>query len=257
MEENMNHTSDNNGEKDHTNAQKADTITIKKDQLWKYSTFVLGALVLVMAFVAFGNNGGVTGNVVAPSPTPPSAAAPAAAPPAQPSQVTASADDDPRIGPADAPVEIIEFSDFQCPFCQRAAPTIKQVIAEYGDKVSFVYRDFPLSSIHPNAQKAAEAAECVRDAAGNDEAFFVYHDKLFENIQALSPDNLKTWASEQGYDIADCLDSGKFTAEVQKDTADAQAAGGRGTPYFVINGKPLSGAQPFSAFKQIIDAELA
>jgi protein-disulfide isomerase len=236
--------------------QKNDSITLKKSDLYKYSTFVLGALVIVMAFVAFGDNGGVTGNVVntggnnAPSPTP------SAGPPPSPSQVTASADDDARIGSANAPVEIIEFSDFQCPFCSRAAPTMKQIVSEYGDKVTIVYRDFPLDSIHPMATPAAIAAECVREQS-DDETYFEYHDKIFANQQALSNDNLKAWAKELGYDIGSCLDSQKYLSEVRKDLADAQAAGGQGTPYFVINGKPLSGAQPFSAFKQVIDAELA
>jgi protein-disulfide isomerase len=243
---------ENNQEKKEYSSKEDDgeTITLKKETLWKYSTFILAALVIVMYFTGF-NSGGVTGNVVN-QPTAPSQ--PSA--PTQPSQVSASADDDPRKGPADAPVEIIEFSDFQCPFCSRAVPTIKQIEAEYGDQVTIVYRDFPLTSIHPMAQPAAEAAECVRDQGG-DEAFWVYHDTIFENQQALSQESLRTWASDQGYDIDECLTSGKFTSEVQKDTQDAQAAGGRGTPYFVINGKPLSGAQPFAAFKAAIDAELA
>lgn len=227
-----------------------DTITISKDKLWKYSTFVLLALVVVGGFVAFGDDGPKTGAVVgAPTAAPTQAAGGLAV-------VSASADDDARIGSPDAPVEIIEFSDFQCPFCSRAASTIKQILDEYGDQVTFVYRDFPLDSIHPMATPAAIAAECVRENGG-DEAFFEYHDKIFANQQALSNDNLKAWAQEFGYDIGSCLDSQKYLDEVKKDLADAQAAGGRGTPYFVINGNPLSGAQPFSAFKLIIDAELA
>ena len=231
-----------------------ETITINKSAIWKYSTFVLGALVVVLAFVTFSNDGGVTGNVVNTGGQPSALNQPTA--PTQPSQVTASADDDARIGNPNAPVEIIEFSDFQCPFCQRVAPTVKQILDEYGDKVTFVYRDFPLTSIHPFAQPAAEAAECARKQGGKDEAYFKMHDKIFENQQTLSNDNLKKWAKELGYNIDKCLDSGEFRSEVQKDLADGQAAGGQGTPYFVINGKPLSGAQPFAAFKQVIDAEL-
>lgn len=175
---------------------------------------------------------------------------------AKTTRVTVSADDDARIGSKDAPVEIIEFSDFQCPFCARAEPTIKQILAEYGDKVTFVYRDFPLDSIHPMATPAAIAAECVREQ-GKDEAFFKYHDKIFENQQSLSIPNLKKWAKDMGYNIDKCLDEQRYLSEVRKDLLDAQAAGGQGTPYFLINGKPLSGAQPFSVFKQIIDEELA
>lgn len=225
------------------------TLTIRKDALWKYSTFLLLALLIVGGVVFFTGDKPTTNNVVANNAQPTTV-------PSQPSRVTASADDDARIGPENAPVEIIEFSDFQCPFCARAAPTVKQILDEYGDKVTFVYRDFPLDSIHPMATPAALAAECVREGGG-DEAYFEYHDKIFANQQALSEDNLKSWAQELGYGIGSCLDSQKYLDEVRKDLADGQAAGGQGTPYFVINGKPLSGAQPFAAFKQVIDAELA
>ncbi|KKK62111.1 hypothetical protein LCGC14_3007620, partial [marine sediment metagenome] len=103
----------------------------------------------------------------------------------------------------------------------------------------------------------AEAAECVRDeAGGSDEAYFDYHDKIFANQASLSESSLKQWAQELGYNIDSCLSSGKFKAEVQKDLADAQSAGGRGTPFFVINGIPISGAQPFSVFQQAIESEL-
>ena len=216
------------------------TITIKKQDLWKYSTFVLLAVVAVFLYLNFGGDGNTSGAAVNTGS----------------GTASASADDDARIGNKNAKVEIIEFSDFQCPFCKSVSLTIKQVLQEYGDKVTLVYRDFPLDSIHPMATPAAIAAECVREQ-GKDEAYFDYHDKIFDNQALLSSDNLKKWAKELGYDIDSCLDSQKYLKEVQKDLADAQAAGGRGTPYFVINGNPLSGAQPFSAFKQIIDAELS
>lgn len=242
------------------------TLTIRKDALWKYSTFLLLAILIIGGFFVFtGNNSGTTGNnVVAPTQQP-----------TQPSQVTASADDDPVLGDKNAPVEIIEFSDYQCPFCRKFwTETLPLIKAEYIDtgKVKFVYRDFPLDSIHPGATPAAIAAECVRDQYGGDEAYFKYHDKIFEEQNILdsgspqgpvqgtaqfSSSDLKKWAKDLGYDIDSCLDSQKFLNEVRGDLSDAQSAGGRGTPYFVINGKPLSGAQPFSAFKQVIDAELA
>jgi protein-disulfide isomerase len=241
----------------HESSSEGGTITIKKQDLWKYSTFVLLAILIVGSVVVFTGNDNITGNVAAntaPSqPTQPTQ-------PGEPSRVTASVDDDPVLGSEDAPVTIIEFSDYQCPFCGRFwSETLPQIKSQYIDtgKVRLVYRDFPLTSIHPFAQPAAEAAECVRDAAGgSDEAYFKYHDKVYGNQQALSDSNLKEWAQELGYNIEDCLSSGKFRAEVTKDLSDAQAAGGRGTPYFVINGKPLSGAQPFEAFQQAIEAEL-
>ncbi len=239
------------------NEHQKDTFTlqIKKDNLWKYSTFVLAAVLIVGAFFTFsGDKVTTTGNVVATAPSVPT----------QPSQVTASEDDDAVLGDKDAPVTIIEFSDYQCPFCARfwsdALPQIKSQYVDTG-KVKLVYRDFPLTSIHPMAQPAAEAAECVKDAAGGqgkgDKAYYEFHDKIFGNQVALSDASLKAWAKELGYDIESCLSSGKFKSEVQNDLQAATAAGGQGTPYFVINGKPLSGAQPFSSFQQIIEAELA
>ncbi len=231
------------------------TITIRKDTLWKYSTFVLGALVIVLvATMFFGDNGGVTGNVVKD---------PTVIVDPRPSTVTATADDDAILGDEDAEVTIIEFSDYQCPFCERfwsqTLPQIKTQYIETG-KVKFVYRDLPLVSIHPNAQPAAEATECVRDKGG-DKAFWQMHDKIFGNQQALSVQNLKAWAKELGYDISSCLDSGEFASEVQKDMQDAAAAGGQGTPYFVIvgsdgKGTALSGAQPFTSFQTAIEAKL-
>lgn len=174
--------------------------------------------------------------------------------------VSASVDDDAVLGNANAPVTIIEFSDYQCPYCARFwAETLPQIKENYIDtgKVKLVYRDFPLTSIHPMAQPAAEAAECVRKAAGNDDAYFEYHDKLFENQASLSEANLKSWANQMGYNIGSCLDSGEFSDEVLADMADGSAAGVTGTPGFVINGIPVSGAQPYSVFEQIIEEALS
>jgi protein-disulfide isomerase len=245
-------------------------ITIKKQDLWKYSALLFAGLFLIVLiiFLVGENNSGSSGKVVDNNPIPSA--------PNQPTLVSASADDDPILGDGNAPVEIIEFSDYQCPFCRKfwteTLPLIKEQYIDTG-KVKFVYRDFPLISIHPAAQPAAEAAECVGDIYGGDEAYFKMHDKIFSEQNRLdggdpiagpvrgtaqfTKEDLKRWAKEIGYNIDNCLDSGKFRSEVQKDLSDATAAGGQGTPYFVINGKPLSGAQPFSAFKQIIDAELA
>ncbi len=170
-------------------------------------------------------------------------------------RVQVSIDDDPSIGPSNASITIIEFSDYQCPFCARAEPTIKQVLEKYKDKVLFVYRDFPLS-FHQYAQKAAEASECA-DEQGK---FWQYHDKLFENQGALDADSLKKYAKDLGLDTTKfnaCLDSGKMAAEVNADFADGQNAGVSGTPAFYINGIELSGAQPFSEFQKIIDKELS
>jgi protein-disulfide isomerase len=171
--------------------------------------------------------------------------------------VDVSADDDPSIGPADAPVTIIEFSDFQCPYCARFnADTLPQILSDYGDRVRFVYRDFPLTSLHVNALKAAEASECANEQG----AYWKYHDLLFQNQSALDDASLKNYAASLGLDTAtfnQCLDSDKYMSEIQKDYQDGVAAGVQGTPAFFINGMPLSGAQPYSAFKTAIDAALA
>jgi len=168
-----------------------------------------------------------------------------------------SADDDPFIGDPNAPVTIIEFSDYQCPFCQRfwseTLPLIKENYIDTG-KVKLVYRDYPLPS-HPSAHVAAQAAECVRSMS-DDETYFEYHDQLFANMGSISDASVRLWAEEMGFDISTCLDSSEFEAEVSADLAEGSAAGVSGTPSFFVNGKPISGAQPYSVFEQLIEAEL-
>lgn len=175
--------------------------------------------------------------------------------------VEVSEDDDPVKGSEDAPVVIIEFSDFQCPFCKRFySQTLSQIEEEYVQtgKARLVYRDFPLSQIHPNAQKAAEAAECADDQG----KFWEYHDTLFEDQNGWSSvgeSKFKEYASDLGLDTQkfnSCLDSGKYRDEVQNDLRDGQNNGVSGTPSFFINGKKVVGAQPFSTFQQAIESEL-
>ncbi len=174
-------------------------------------------------------------------------------------RVDVGVDDDAIKGDSNALVTIIEFSDYECPFCGRYfQQTYPQIIREYVDsgKVKIVFRDFPLS-FHENAQKAGEAAECAGEE-GN-EAYWKMHDKLFENQDKLDIDSLKQYAKDIGLNSNNfnkCLDSGKMASEIQKDFKDGQDAGVSGTPAFFINGIPLTGAQPFEAFKKIIDTEL-
>jgi protein-disulfide isomerase len=161
----------------------------------------------------------------------------------------------PSKGPASAPVTIVEFSDYQCPFCARVEPTIDELMAAYPDKIRVVFRDFPLPN-HAQAPKAAEAAHC----AGDQGKYWEMHKKLFQNQQALAPDDLKKHAREVGLDgtkFDQCLDSGAKSSLVQKNLEAGSEAGVSGTPAFFINGRLLSGAQPLSAFKQAVDAELA
>jgi protein-disulfide isomerase len=172
----------------------------------------------------------------------------------EPPKVDVSTDDDPVRGPKDAAVTIIEFSDFECPYCRRVQPTLKRLLKDYEGQVRLVYRDFPLN-IHKHAQKAAEAAQC----AGEQDHFWPYHDKLFEQT-ALSPSDLKKYAGELGLDMdkfTACLDSGKYTQEVAHDMKDGQAAGVNSTPSFFVNGQPLSGAVPYEHFQELVEAALA
>ena len=169
-----------------------------------------------------------------------------------------SIDDDAVKGNADAPVTIVEFSEFQCPFCKKYFDeTYPQIVKNYvlTGKVKYVFRDFPLE-FHPNAQKAAEAAEC----AGEQGQYWQMHDELFRNQDRLDVVSLKSYAKELKLDTAKfdaCLDNGDMAEEVKKDAVDGQSYGVTGTPAFFINGKLISGAMPYSAFVTEIEAALA
>ncbi|MCC7417314.1 MAG: thioredoxin domain-containing protein [Acidobacteria bacterium] len=161
----------------------------------------------------------------------------------------------PARGPENAPIRLIEFSDFQCPFCLRAFPTVMKVLDTYGDRIRFVYRHYPLQN-HPEARPAAEAAQCAH-AQGK---FWPFHNRLFENPGHLSAADLKQAAADLGLDTAAfdaCVAGRTYRDDVDADIAAADAAGISGTPAFFINGRILSGAQPFEAFKKVIDEELA
>jgi protein-disulfide isomerase len=163
---------------------------------------------------------------------------------------------DPVAGATNAAVTIIEFSDFQCPFCQRAAPTLKKIRETYGDKVRLVWKDFPLTQIHPQAFKAAEAARCAADQG----KFWEFHDRLFGNQQALQPDDLKRYATETGLDAAkfnECFDSSKFAERVRDGVAMGTRLGVNSTPTMYVNGRLVSGAQPYEVISGIIDEELS
>ncbi len=215
------------------------------DLFWKVSTVVLIALLAVLAFK--GNNSSApTGGTVADD------TAPAAV-----VDFEDLLDDDAVKGDDDAPVTIIEWSDFECPFCGRfysdTLPSIEEQYIKTG-KVKLIYRDFPLS-FHANAQKAAEAAEC----AGEQKKYWEMHDLLFENGVQGGVAGFKQYAKRLGLNTAkfdQCLDSGAMAGEVRKDMADGTTAGIQGTPGFLVNGKLVSGAQPFSVFQQVIEAEL-
>jgi protein-disulfide isomerase len=164
--------------------------------------------------------------------------------------------DDPAQGAATAPVTVVEYSDFQCPFCGRVLPTLKELRTKYGDKMRLVWKDFPLTQIHPQAFLAAQAGNCAREQG----KFWEYHDRLFANQQALQPDLLKKYATEVGMDAAkfnECLDSSKYEAKVQESLAAGTRLGITSTPTVYINGRMINGAQSIDVFQAIIDDELA
>jgi len=226
------------------------------NKVFDWSKFIMpGAIVLagvmISAAVIYSNGGlGGSANIGGGAAVAPQAA---------------SADDDAYLGDKDAPVVMIEFSDYQCPFCRSfwrdTLPLIKSEYINKG-KIKFVYRDFPLDSIHPGAKQAAEASECAREQ----DKFWEMHDKIFSEqdkqgggTAQFGASDLKKWANDLGLNTSkfnSCLDSGKYAEEVAKDLSNGQAAGITGTPGFFINGKLVVGAQPFSAFKSIIDKEL-
>jgi protein-disulfide isomerase len=161
----------------------------------------------------------------------------------------------PAKGPADAKITIVEFSDFECPYCSKAEESVTEVMDHYAGKVRVVYRYFPLS-FHPHAQKAAEAAACA-DEQGK---FWEMHKTLFANQQKLAVEDLKAHAATVGLDaakFAECLDKDSMKAKVDGDQKAGAEAGVNGTPAFFINGRVISGAQPFAEFEKIINAELA
>jgi protein-disulfide isomerase len=166
-------------------------------------------------------------------------------------------DDDPMIGPEDAPITIVEFSDYECPYCQRwHTEVFEQLLETYPNEVRLVYRDFPLTSIHPNAIPAAIAANCAREQ----DAFWDYHDKLFGMELGLNTEAYQEYASQLDIDTEEfneCLDSGRYEEEVQADFDFAANLGVRSTPTFFINGIAVVGAQPFEVFQQVIEQELA
>ena len=241
-------------------------------------SIVLGSLIIAFSILL---SGGVikikgvtpqrlgTGNQqIVQAPTQPTA--PQVAPPEDTGPVKVSLDDDPVLGDKNAPVTLVDFSDYECPFCKRHFDQVySELKKDYIDtgKVKMVYRDLPLSFHDPMATKEAIAANCARDQGG-DTSYFKYHDEIFKrtksNGNGLTIDNLYTIASDLGLNSGNfksCLDSDKYKDEVQKDLADATKYGASGTPTFFIgkstgqeiDGTKLVGAQPYAAFKTIID----
>ena len=173
----------------------------------------------------------------------------------QPLRVDVATEGHPSHGPANAPVTIVEFSDFECPYCQSMLGTIKNVQETYGEKVRLVYRQFPLNSIHPNAQRAAEASLCANDQG----RFWEMHDLMFEDQRGLSVEALTKKAESlelDGPTFEKCLTSNKYAEQVKQDVMDGTVVGVTGTPAVFINGRPLVGNVPYDQLTEIIDDEL-
>jgi predicted DsbA family dithiol-disulfide isomerase len=162
----------------------------------------------------------------------------------------------PAKGPANAPVTIVEFSDFECPYCGGMFPTLQKIESTYKDKIRIVYRQFPLNAIHPRAQKAAEASLCANEQG----KFWQLHDAMFTDQQKLTVDDLKQKASSLSMDssaFATCLDSGKHAAAVRESIVEGSKAGVEGTPALFVNGRYLGGNQPYAEIEKVIEDELA
>jgi protein-disulfide isomerase len=236
-----------------------DFITFKRSHFYSALVVLAFAVGLLVGYVLWGR--GVT-TAAAPvqaqvgGQQPP--AGPIAAPTEEPQFIRYEIPTEgfPSYGPADAPITIVEFSDFECPFCRRFhEQTYQALLDAYPGQIRFVYRNLPLTSIHPNAMSAAVASLCANDQ----NAYWEYHDKLFSS-DALGRSVYLRYADELGLDVDEftaCLDSGKHEDFIGQDVNFALSIGVRSTPTFFVNGLELIGAQPLPSFMQLIDSELA
>lgn len=166
--------------------------------------------------------------------------------------------DDPSLGNPQAAVVLVEFGDFECPFCKQAAPVIRTLMAEYQDRVFFIYRDFPLVSVHPVAIAAAEASMCLWEQ-GKD-IFWSFHDRAFQNQALLSESMMEQWATQAGADTPSfqrCVSDRRFQEEVELDLAAGINAGVRGTPTFFLNGRKIEGVLPLDTWRALLERAIA
>lgn len=161
----------------------------------------------------------------------------------------------PTLGPATAKVTIVEFADFQCPYCRASVYPIRQLLNAYPNDVRLVFRHFPIDSVHPLAQTLAQATMCAHDQG----YFWALHDRIYQEQDTLTYDRLLALARSVGIDInrlETCMQQGQFAEALRQDFADAVALGSRGTPTWIVNGQKIEGALPFEAWKRIIDSLL-
>ncbi|MBW8010669.1 MAG: DsbA family protein [Chloroflexi bacterium] len=225
------------------------TFTIKRSYFYAILVPMAFLLGLAMGFVFWGDGIGAQNTTTSQSGNQPQGTA-------RRYDIPISSND-PSLGPDDALVTIIEFSDFECPYCRsHFLEVYPQLLSVYGDQIRYVFKDFPLKSIHPNATPAAEAALCAHEQG----AFWAYHDQLFSMELGLSRESYEQYALDLDLDteaFLECLNEGRYADDVQADYDFAAQFGIRSTPTFFINGVPLIGALPFEQFAQVIDSELA
>lgn len=240
-------------EKAHTRSSKENTITLKRSHFYMLLVALAFGVGVLIGY-AWGSSGA---SKVAAAPGA-AQQAPVQAPAATqvPRRVNVSTDGYPSQGPTDAPITIVEFSDFQCPYCRKFHDETYQALLDaYPGQIRFVYRNFPLTSIHPEAFPSAVAALCAQDQA----SFWPYHEKLLSSAD-LGEAVYIQYATDLGLDVAafqECLSSGRHDTEIMKDSEYALSIGVGSTPTFYVNGYPVIGAYPLEYFKQVIDQELA
>ncbi|MBM4426043.1 MAG: DsbA family protein [Chloroflexi bacterium] len=219
-----------------------DTITLKRSHFYSALVVLAFGVGLMLGYVLWGRSSVVT--VAAPTEE------------QQPIRYDIPTEGFPSFGPDDAPITIVEFSDFQCPFCRRFhEQTYQALLDAYPGQIRFVYRNLPLTSIHPDAMPAAVASLCANDQ----NVYWDFHEKLFSS-DAFGRDVYVQYATDLGIDVEEftaCLDSGKHDDFIDQDMQYAFSIGVQSTPTFFINGLALVGAQPLPNFQQLIDQELA
>jgi protein-disulfide isomerase len=236
----------------------SDTLTFKRTHVYAALlplTFVVG---LAVGYLFWGREVGSTPAAPAPQADAGGETAPGQAEgPQEVRRYQVPEDDDPVFGPDDAPITIIEFSDYECPYCQRWHVQVwPRLLEAYPDQIRLVYRDFPLTNIHPNATPAASAANC----AFEQEKYWEYNELLFSGRYEFNKNSYQDIATEIGLEMDpfnECLESGRHNEEVMADFEFAANLGVSSTPTFFVNGIPVVGAQPFEVFSQLIDSELA
>jgi len=257
-----------------TQDQQTEQITISRTALWQgiagvFAVLFVATVVLQGVGVSLGTNTAQEGAPPAQGSNNGGSGSPGSG---TASAAPASVGDDPVLGQEDAPVTLVKYTDFGCPFCKRWSDNTKpQIVDEYVDsgQVKIVYKDSPIPQLHPGAEQAHVAANCVYDQAGAD-AYYEYTDEVYgiqnqfaSTTSQSATDTLVSTASDLGYDISSCVENNDYADEISEDKTEAEEAGLRGTPHFVVKqsssdtGTPVRGAQPFSQFQQTIESQLS